>query len=29
MAFFVFFIELRGVFSILKGGVWRVFKYTK
>nr|DAR89048.1 MAG TPA: hypothetical protein [Caudoviricetes sp.] len=29
MAFFVFFVELRGVFSTLKGGVWQVFNYTE
>jgi hypothetical protein len=29
MAFFAFFVELRGVFSVLKGGVWQVFKHIK
>nr|DAN82225.1 MAG TPA: hypothetical protein [Caudoviricetes sp.] len=29
MAFFVFFVELRGVFSTFKGGVWQVFNYTE
>ena len=29
IAFFVFFVELRGVFSTLKGGVWQVFNYTE
>lgn len=29
MAFFVFFVELRGVFSTLKGGVWHIFKYIE